>query len=389
MRSILTLPRRWNVRALGTARQSFASSKSYAQTPSFIADFKVNSPFDENAEPFLEGKHRKSKKFIKQQEEDVTLSNQKLQEFLQKGAGAKQLMEKKQAYLAAKRRQKPTHMVKPQKRRVKKNPEFQVPKTWEDARPGIGPYLYDDPTMIPMKPLTPSECRAILAGYEVGESLKRDDFLLVLNLVRKHPLFESFVGSRRQDVLDIKVLRPLGFGGNRQDSDLKAFFVFTSRGEKHHFSYRHCVGSPKKALERIFIETCKSVLEQNQMSKDVKKSLKHLRMGELDDGSVQEGNGKTWRIDWPKLCFQFAEENAIQVHNAKMMSKLLFRNKFGYWNFTTDDATQRFELFFKKALLTNEFLDLKFGNPNQYDGSMSYRPTSKKNSQQKPQQVDV
>jgi hypothetical protein len=115
------------------------------------------------------------------------------------------------------------------------------------------------------------------------------------------------------------------------------------------------------------------VLERNGIKKNIQSVIHNLRAKEFASGKVQESAGMSWRINWHKLCWDFSVENKIQWHNGDQVARLIYRNELGYWNFNSQDLNNRFLLFFQKAMLTNDYLELEMGNPNQYDGTMKYR----------------
>jgi hypothetical protein len=302
------------------------------------------------------------------------LSSSALAEFLKKGPGAsKRVIAEKQKRIQDRKNFKPKQFMRVNYNRLGEKAK-NLPMTWEEVRPDTkGPYDYAGIGLEPeIFPLKPSESKFILHRYNLGEKLDLQDFKKMLATFHNHPFYEHFIG-KNQVVIEIRVMRPLGYGGIREQSKLRSFFAVTSRGLFIPFSYRHCFGSKKRNFEKIFIETCKSVLEKNKVKKNINNIVHNLRAEEFAAGKVQESQGMSWRINWHKLCWDFSKENKIQWHNGGQLARLIYRNEFGYWNFNSQELNDRFLLFFQKAMLTNQYLELEMGNPNQYDGTFKYR----------------
>lgn len=94
------------------------------------------------------------------------------------------------------------------------------------------------------------ECKRILHGTPVGQSLSGADLQFVRRLIANHPRANEKIGC---GICRIEIRRNSQYGANKQSV---GFWIVRNDGTETDFSYKKCV-TPEKSASRSFIAACR------------------------------------------------------------------------------------------------------------------------------------
>lgn len=200
---------------------------------------------------------------------------------------------------------------------------------------------------------TVAEASDILEAHDVNSFLTEDSRSRIERLLQKHPFYDHWIG-KASGKARIAITERLSFG-----QEHKCFAVQNEEGVFVQFGIRFASQSPRINMEKIYFEACKSTIETSHLKAIVKNRMKD----------------KSLSLNFSLLCLDFAKDVGIQVHSKSHLTKVIFRNSFGYWHFVSESVQEKFLKHYVTGLYKSKYISKKDDNPEE----LVVRPSSNNN----------